>query len=76
MKTTYFERFYQVKGNPTGNTEGTGIGLTLSKEFIELHDGEIFVKTILPRDLSLLFCYLFLTKKLILLKRVLTQNKN
>lgn len=48
-KQLIFERFHQVKGNPTGNTEGTGIGLTLSKEFIELHDGEIFVKNNTPR---------------------------
>lgn len=48
-KQLIFERFHQVKGNSTGNTEGTGIGLTLSKEFIELHDGEIFVKNNTPR---------------------------
>lgn len=40
-----FERFYQSKVKSIELTDGTGIGLTLSKEFIELHHGEITIKS-------------------------------
>ena len=36
-----FERFYRIEGNPIRKEEGTGIGLTLSKELIQLHQGDI-----------------------------------
>jgi signal transduction histidine kinase/ligand-binding sensor domain-containing protein/DNA-binding response OmpR family regulator len=40
-----FDRFYSVSRNGLGKYEGTGIGLTLVKEFTQLHQGEIFVKS-------------------------------
>jgi len=40
-----FERFYQMKSKPfETHSVGTGIGLTLCKEFAELHNGSIYVK--------------------------------
>jgi signal transduction histidine kinase/DNA-binding response OmpR family regulator/streptogramin lyase len=39
---TIFERFYQSENNDPNKT-GSGIGLHLAKEYVELHDGRIFV---------------------------------
>lgn len=39
-----FERFFQA-GDGTEQNMGSGIGLAITKEFVRLHDGEIFVKS-------------------------------
>ncbi len=43
--TNIFDRFYQVDGSVTRKGEGTGIGLSLVREYILLMGGEISVKS-------------------------------
>ena len=44
-----FERFYQVDDSATRHGEGTGIGLTLTRELVKLLEGKITVESELDR---------------------------
>ncbi|MDE6986524.1 MAG: response regulator, partial [Bacteroides acidifaciens] len=66
-----FERFYQVGGD-SGNIQGTGIGLALSKGIIELHKGRIEVSSHLDKGTTFTI-YLKLGKEHFLKEQIDTE---
>jgi len=47
-------RFYQVDSSQTREYEGTGIGLAITKEFVELHQGELTISSELGAGTSVM----------------------
>jgi signal transduction histidine kinase len=67
-----FDRFFQGKYNTGNNYEGTGLGLTITKKFINLLGGDISVKSKIDKGSE----FTFNIKCTIITKFINPENKN
>jgi signal transduction histidine kinase/DNA-binding response OmpR family regulator len=70
-----FDRFYQIEGNYTRQTKGTGIGLSLVKELTESLGGKISVRSELGKGSSFI-CQLPITNEAVIKDSALLHNTN
>lgn len=63
QQSKIFERFYQIDNTVARMHEGTGIGLSISKAYVELLGGKIWLKSELGRGSSFFFTIPVIGKK-------------
>ncbi len=61
--TKIFERFSQVDASDSRKYEGTGVGLALAKELVELHLGRIWVESEIGRGTTMAFTLPMITQQ-------------
>ncbi len=61
--TKIFERFSQVDASVSKKYEGTGVGLALAKELVELHQGRIWVESEIGRGTTMAFTLPMITQQ-------------
>ncbi|MGH7274892.1 MAG: ATP-binding response regulator, partial [Nitrospiria bacterium] len=61
--TKVFERFSQIDASDSRKYEGTGVGLALAKELVELHRGQIWVESEIGRGTTMAFTLPLLTEQ-------------
>ncbi len=54
-QTAIFEEFHQLRTSGSAKQEGTGLGLTLARRFVELHGGRIWVQSELGQGATFSF---------------------
>ncbi len=69
-----FDRFYQVDDSGTRNFEGTGIGLSLVKEYVEMHRGKIEVES--ANNKTRFTIYLPIGKSHLKAEDIITETEN
>lgn len=68
-----FDRFYQVDASRTRAQEGTGIGLSLVKELVELHKGQVSVNSTPSKGTTFFMTFPFTTMPTILTDNAVTR---
>lgn len=54
-QSAIFEEFHQLRTSGSAKQEGTGLGLTLARRFVELHGGRIWVQSELDKGSTFAF---------------------
>ena len=71
-----FDRFYQVDTEASRVGKGTGIGLSLVKDFVELHEGRVWVESEVGQGTTVLFTIPMQTQERVERPRIRKEGEN